>query len=185
MLLYESGRAGRGGNVSIARLAGLCVFGTALFTGVCFGEDMAKHETPWRLWGGVGGGLSRDRVMAMGELVFQKGPHQISARALVGGDPYGAEGGVKPTGEIGLLYGRTAMSRIGHVSISSGLAITDTDMDSEQGMTLGVPIVGEAALRVVPFMGLGAQFFGNLNSEESYMGLALFMQFGYMPGDKK
>ena len=120
----------------------------------------------------------------MGELVFQQGSHQITARAVVAGDPY-SEGSERAVGEIGLLYGRTAMGRSGHVSISAGLAVTDTDMDSEVGMTLGVPLVGEAALRIFPFLGLGTQLFANLNSIESYSGLTLFIQFGYLPANLK
>jgi hypothetical protein len=115
----------------------------------------------------------------MGELVFQKGSHQITARAVTMIDPLAES--EQPMGEIGLLYGRTAMGPHGHVSISAGLAVTDTDMDSEEGMTVGVPLVGEAALRIFPFLGVGAQLFGNLNSNESYGGLALFLQLGYLP----
>jgi hypothetical protein len=116
----------------------------------------------------------------MGELVFQKGAHQLTARALIMGDPYAESD--HPKGEIGLLYGRTAMGPHGHMSISAGLAVTDTDMDSEEGMTVGVPLVAEAALRIFPVLGVGAQFFANLNSNESYGGLALFLQLGYLPG---
>jgi hypothetical protein len=115
----------------------------------------------------------------MAELVFQRGPHQLSARAVTLMDPLGESS--NPIGEIGLLYGRTAMSRQGHVSISAGLAVTDTDMDSEEGMTVGVPLVSEAALRIFPFLGVGAQIFANLNSNESYGGLAFFLQLGYLP----
>ena len=160
------------------RFAAPCVTVVALCLPAAVGAQADTPETPWRLWGGVGGGLASKGAGGMGELVFQKGPHQITARALVQVDPL-AEAG-QPVGEIGLLYGRTAMSRQGHVSISAGLAVTDTDMDSEEGMTLGVPIVGEAALRLLPFLGLGAQLYTNLNPNESYLGGALFMQLGYV-----
>jgi hypothetical protein len=149
----------------------------ALFpAGICFGAETEKPETPWRLWGAVGGGFGSNGAAAMGELVFQKGSHQITARAVAEIDPYGEEDQI---GEIGLLYGRTAMSRQGHASISAGVAVTGTDMDTQE-MTLGVPIVGEAALRLFPFLGIGTQVFANLNSMDSYLGLALFMQFGYV-----
>src|SRR5262245_54607 len=161
----------------LARRAILCL---ALLGGVS--SDVCA-QTPWRLWGAVGGGMTPGAVAATGELVFQKGAHQITARAVVMGDPYGAESGQNPMGEIGLLYGRTAMSRRGHLSMSAGLAVTDTDMDSEEGMTLGVPLVGEAAFSVLPVLGLGLQGFANLNSNDSYGGFALFLQLGYLPGE--
>ena len=94
-------------------------------------------------------------------------------------DPY--DSGGHPTGEIGLLYGRSLVGRHGHATISAGLAVTDTDMDSEHGMTIGVPLVGEVAVHVFPFLGLGGQLFGNLNQYENYSGAILFLQFGYMP----
>jgi hypothetical protein len=59
--------------------------------------------------------------------------------------------------------------------------VTDTDMDSEDGMTVGLPLVSEAALRIFPILGVGAQFFANLNANESYGGLILFLQLGYLP----
>jgi hypothetical protein len=111
----------------------------------------------------------------MGELVFQKSPDQVTARAIAMIDPYGYQ----PVGEIGLLYGRTAMGRWGHAAISAGLAVTDTDLDT-QGLTMGVPVVAEVALRLVPFTGVGAQVFANFNALESYGGVALFIQLGWL-----
>ena len=164
-----------------AGIPGIAAVCMAILAGSQCSAVAQELDDPWRLWGAVGGGLSSDAVNAMGELVFQKGPHQITARAVAMGDPYGAEGGMNSKGEFGLLYGRTAMSRHGHLSFSAGLAVTDTDMDSEQGMTLGVPLVAEGAFRIVSFLGIGAQVFGNLNANESYSGFTLFLQFGYMP----
>ena len=94
-------------------------------------------------------------------------------------DPYASV--ERPMGEIGLLYGRTAIWRQGHASLSAGLAVTDTDMDSEQGMTLGVPFVAETGLRIFPFLGVGTQLFGNVNSIQSYAGLVFFLELGYFP----
>jgi hypothetical protein len=152
----------------------LCLF---LPAGICVGAETEKPEMPWRLWGAAGGGFGSNGAAGMVELVFQKGSNQITARAVGELDPYDGEDQI---GEMGLLYGRTAMSRQGHASISAGVALTGTDMDT-QAMTLGVPIVGEAALRLFPFLGIGAQVFANLNSKDSYLGGVLFMQFGYVP----
>jgi len=143
--------------------------------------DAQEQSVPWRVWGGFGGGFSGEGAAVTGQLVFQKAPHQLMARAVLIADPYDAAS--NPIGEIGLLYGRTAMGKAGHVSLSTGFAIVDTDMDSEMGMTVGVPIVAEAAVRIFPVMGLGAQVFGNLNSIDSYGGGVLFIQLGWMPAN--
>jgi|GEM_PF-3139112 len=151
----------------------------AFSTGSACTVGAAELDQPWRLWAAVGGGEASHGAAVMGELVFQKGPHQISARAMGQDDPYDSSG--HPTGEIGLLYGRGIMGRHGHASLSAGLAVTDTDMDSEEGMTLGVPLVAEVGVRIASFLGMGGQLFANLNPNDSYSGLTLFLQFGYMP----
>ena len=135
--------------------------------------------TAWRLWGGFGAGAGGERGGVMGELVFQKSPHQLTARAIGMIDLYGAEGGNQPVGEIGLLYGRTETGPRGHASFSAGLAVTDMNLDT-QGLTIGVPVVAEVAFRISPFMGIGGQVFTNINALGSYGGVALFIQLGWL-----
>jgi hypothetical protein len=141
----------------------------------------------WRLWAagglGFGGGDADGGIAALSELVFQRAPHQVSVRAVAIADLFN-EGCTSGLGEVGLLYGRTATGPLGHASISAGLAVT---MPSHCGLAgprptvLGVPLSLEAALRLAPVVGIGAQAFANLNGKGSFGGLVVFVQLGWLP----
>ncbi len=97
-------------------------------------------------------------------------------------DPFGSRADV--AGELGILYGRARTGSFGHLSLSAGLSFNGFDQcesSQDQCVGLGVPIVGEAALRLFPVLGLGAQAFANLNSVSSYGGLVVFVQLGWLP----
>lgn len=139
-----------------------------------------------RIWLGIGlgsGASSRDGGMAfVGQLAWHRRPHAITLRTVGVFDFFDADSG--PFGDFGLLYGRTSTGPFGHVSLSAGVAATGFESGCERpgGCTvIGVPIAAEAALRILPIFGLGAELFANLNTEAVFGGLAVFVQLGWLP----
>ncbi|MEX0893410.1 MAG: hypothetical protein WEB88_14685 [Gemmatimonadota bacterium] len=150
-----------------------------------FGQGVTQPARAW-LGVGLGGGGGMEDVggaVFMAQLVYQHSPHHLAVRGLALGEVT-SDSGSPNVGELGLLYGRTRMGYMGHVSAAVGLALTAFDPcpnDDDGCIILGVPIVLDAALRVFPVAGLGAQLFGNLNAEASYAGLAVYLQLGWLP----
>jgi hypothetical protein len=143
---------------------------------------LAGQDRP-RMWlgAGLGSGARADGggVAVMGELVYQVRPHHFALRGILVADPLGED--ADAFGELGLLYGRTALRKWGHASIAAGLAITGTTPCSGRCSTLGLPVVAEISARLGSVVGVGLQGFANLNSLGSYFGFALFLQLGWMP----
>jgi len=156
-----------------------------LLPAAAFGQGVTQPARAW-LGVGLGGGGGMEDVSGaalMGQLVYQRSPHHLAVRGLVLAEA-GSGSSSPNVGELGLLYGRTRMGYMGHMSAAAGLALTTFDPcpnDDDTCIILGVPIVLDAALRVFPVAGLGAQIFGNLNAEASYAGLALYLQLGWLP----
>jgi hypothetical protein len=140
--------------------------------------------SPSRIWVGAGLGFGDGANMsasgaALAEIAYQKGPHQLTLRLAGLVDPFGS--GANAVGDLGVLYGRVRSGSFGHASVSIGISQVGFDhCESSQDscFTLGVPLVGEVALRVLPVLGLGVQAFGNLNAEASYGGAVVFVQLG-------
>jgi len=161
-----------------------CLLVLALLGGAAAAAGQAPSAS--RAWLGVGvgtgaGGEVADGGAVLAELAYQKGPHQITLRTDFIVDPFGSRADV--AGELGILYGRSRTGSFGHVSMSTGLSYIGFDQcESSQDscVRLGVPVVGEAALRVLPVLGLGIQAFANLNSVSSYGGLVVFVQLGWL-----
>ena len=167
----------------------LCCFALVVAASLSVAPALTAQEAPagWRLWSalgfGGGGSADGDGLALVGQLVFQRSPHHLALRATGIGEPY--DPASCPMGDVGLLYGRTATGPVGHATIASGFALTDADgCDATAGgqpLTLGVPIVAEVALRLLPFMGVGLQAFANLNSRGSFGGVVAFLQLGWLP----
>lgn len=84
------------------------------------------------------------------------------------------EGGVV---DVGLLYGRAAAAGPIHLSLSGGLGPV---FGRRVRTTVGIPLEAQASLRKGIF-GLGAYGFGNVNSEESMLGVTIAFQLGRFP----
>lgn len=156
-----------------------------LLPSAAFGQGVPQPARAW-LGVGLGGGGGLEDVSGMGlmgQLVYQRSPHHLAVRGLAIGDVI-SDSSSPNVGELGLLYGRTRMGYMGHVSAAAGVALTAFDPcpnDDDTCIILGVPMVLDAALRIFPVAGLGAQIYGNLNAEASYAGLALYLQLGWLP----
>jgi hypothetical protein len=131
---------------------------------------------------GVGGRRhGRELASGMAELVFQRGGNHIAVRAVAMGDLFGGSG--DSFGEAGLLYGRAAHGRWGHVAIAAGAALTSTRCSpATEGFhectILGLPVVGEASVRLARPVGLGVQVFANVNRKTNYGGVVVFLALG-------
>jgi hypothetical protein len=142
---------------------------------------------PARAWlaaglGGGGGAADVGGLAFMAQVVYQREPHHLAVRGLALGDTRAS--GSPDVGELGVLYGRTRMGYMGHMSVAAGLALTALDPcpdDDDTCVVLGVPVVADAALRLFPVAGIGVQLFGNVNQHASYAGLALYLQLGWLP----
>jgi hypothetical protein len=97
------------------------------------------------------------------------------------GDLFGGSG--DGFGEAGLLYGRAAHGRWGHVAVAAGVALTSTRCSEategfDECTVLGAPIVGEAGVRLARPVGVGVQAFVNLNRKTDYGGVVVFVNLG-------
>ncbi len=151
----------------------------------------AQAREPLRVWGvlAVGGGGTtvegtQGSMAASVQLAAQRGPHQVTLRALGLAELFGSVGTMS---EFGLLYGRAASAGIAHLSASAGVGIVshspcssdDPACSSETGV--GLPLAAEVAIRPLPFLGLGLQLVGDVSTEGSMGGLLAMAQIGWMP----
>lgn len=118
---------------------------------------------------------------------YQFGPNLLSARTAFSGELFGDN-----FADYGILYGRATTGRLGHASVSAGVAVVsgsysddrlilDPDGDEpERVLTVGLPVEVQLMWRPLPFFGLGLYGFANLNPEASFVGATLSAQLGLM-----
>lgn len=86
-------------------------------------------------------------------------------------------------GDLGLLYGRTAVWEYGMVGVSAGLGVMqyhDYGYRSGEVVAVSVPVAARAAFQPLPVFGLGTYLFGNLNLERPFAGLVLTVNLGWL-----
>ncbi|HSJ23867.1 MAG TPA: hypothetical protein VK929_04220 [Longimicrobiales bacterium] len=149
----------------------------------------AQAPPPTRVWlaAGAGPGGASDGAGGLAgtlNLSALRGPHQLSLR-LAAATPVFYSGA--SADEVSVLYSRALRGSAGHLSAGGGLGVTSRDPCNGDGpacdaeRAIAVAIGAEAALRVFPVAGLGAQLFVNL-SRLGYMGgVAVFVQIGWLP----
>jgi len=146
---------------------------------------------PTRVWLslGLGGGGAQEldaNGAASFQLTAQWGPHHTMFRALGMGDvsSFPEAGSDDTIEEVGVLYGRRAVSSFGYAALAGGLAIVNAKgfagASNARRQTIGLPVIAEAGLQS-SVLGLGIQAFGNLNTVSLYGGVSLFLQVGWMP----
>ena len=143
---------------------------------------------------GMGGSLVRRSVERIGsvELALQRGSNMLAVRSL----------GINRNSDafrvwevVELLYGRAKWLGTKRVSVAFGLSWTCVSYPSEPSAdpgesgtvnphkdVIGIPIVVEASLSPSRSLGAGVQAFGNLNSAESFIGVALVAKVGSLRG---
>jgi hypothetical protein len=163
-----------------ARVAFLVLVGVAASPLALWAQDSAS--TFLGAGYGVGGRRhGRELASGMAELVFQRGGNHVAVRAVAMGDVFGGSG--ESFGEAGLLYGRAAHGRWGHLAIAAGVALTSTRCSAanqapHECTIPGAPVVGEASVRLARPIGVGIQAFANFNRKTDYGGLLVFLSLG-------
>jgi hypothetical protein len=133
---------------------------------------------------GVGGAKGgREGATYMGELVHQRGANHFALRGVAVEEPFGP--GTEPLVDLGLLYGRVAKGRTGHAALAAGVAFAAVDgCGGSSRASCGIvslPVVAEAAVRLGSVLGVGVQAFANLNKKQSFGGVVVFVQLGWLP----
>ncbi len=136
-----------------------------------------------RYWVNTGLGVGTNGMALIAGTHYQFGPNLLSFRGCVTTEVLGDE-----FWDIGLLYGWASSEYDYHISFSSGIAVMGGSR-SEGGLfsdtprevisaQFGVPLEGQLFWRPSGNFGLGLYGFANLNTEQSFGGLALSVQLG-------
>jgi hypothetical protein len=142
------------------------------------GSGVQPSSSGYWLTGGVGFG-SRGGAAAVGGS-YRFGQNLLSARAAGTIAFFGDE-----LWDIGVLYGRANQPSFIHFSLAAGIGAVggsgrETLFDPGERLptTIGVPVEAQLFFRPVPLLGVGLYGFGNVNREESFVGLAAAVQLG-------
>jgi hypothetical protein len=132
---------------------------------------------------GIGKGSVGDESMAIAtNFSYQFGKNLVSLRAAGNIDWFR-----KSMSDYGILYGRSLNQSSLFVSVGAGLALVEgsishglfSNKEPEKiGPTIGIPFEAQLFWRPTSFLGIGLYGFANLNSEETFYGFTLNLQFG-------
>ena len=78
-------------------------------------------------------------------------------------------------GEVGVLVGVATRPAAFHAGIAAGLGIATADQDSS---AIALPIEAQLSWRPIPWAGLGARLFGNINRMTNFGGVTVALQVG-------
>lgn len=139
-----------------------------------------------RVW--LGAGLAAGGSTAIGggfgllvQIAGQRESRQLTLRAILLSSEVSSfpDGGGEDLAEVGLLYGRTRVQSYGHASISVGLSLVGDGSRHDSRYSPGMPFAAEVGLEAL-VAGVGAQVFGSLNPYASFVGLAVFLELGWL-----
>lgn len=166
------------GGVALVFLAMVSVPGGAL-------SQTAESGTRIWLAPGVGAGLMADTDPAalLLEMGVLRGNLRIGAR--IAGLTEAGTGNDGSAWDLGVVAGPAVRGRLGHAAVGAGLAVAGCHNRREAPKcdgtsTVGVALMAEAAFRILPFMGVGLQAFGDLNGNSTFGGLVAFVQLGLL-----
>jgi hypothetical protein len=87
--------------------------------------------------------------------------------------------------DVGLLYGRASRSRLGFTALSAGIAVVGGQRCdgfltncTPLSTTIGVPLNARAAWHAFPILGFELNVFANLNTQQSFVGVAAAVKLG-------
>lgn len=138
-----------------------------------------RRAEPVLAWATVGlGGGTEGFAGAVGfDVLIQQ--HLISLRAAAVANILDDE-----FRDFAVLYGRASRWSRGLVGASMGLAVMDGERCSGLGACapvaarISLPVAVRAAWHALPFLGLGAYGFANVNGEQSFAGVTLAVELG-------
>lgn len=154
---------------------------------MCFSPSQSEAQSSNQIrrgWSSVGLGVADSPPIALAtNLTYQFGANLVSARGTIVGE-YCIENCdyEESFWDLGLLYGRSTMRKWVQASIAFGPALTgrqDHHIDpiADEYTTIG--LAGEMQLSAhLAFIGIGLYGFANINSRDSFIGLALILQIG-------
>ncbi len=77
--------------------------------------------------------------------------------------------------EVGILAGVATRPAVFHAGVAAGLGISTADGDSS---AIALPIEAQLSWRALPWAGLGARVFGNVNRLTNFGGVTVALQLG-------
>jgi hypothetical protein len=127
---------------------------------------------------GIGGGTFEGVISANVSYQFKR--NILSIRGVETGEWYGNNG----MWDIGILYGLA--TNPSHTQAAVGIGVALVGGKSEESLLpdnaikkrIGLPIELQLFFRPIRFVGMGLYGFANINSEKSFVGVSLSLQFG-------
>lgn len=152
------------------------------------GQGSGSPRTTW--WGEWGGGVTiSDNPLGLtvrAALAVENQNRVILARAvsaidIIGilGAAFGTDSGTLSTADYGLLVGRTGGSGIWHRYAAIGVGAAEIHRtDAATAHRLALLVEAGIAARVLPFAGVAAHLFGDVNTAQPFGGFALSLRVG-------
>jgi hypothetical protein len=91
---------------------------------------------------------------------------------------FGTGGGTLAASDVGLLYGRAGRPRMLHRYAALGAGVAEINGTGGVEYRLALLLEAGASLRLLPFLGVAAQLFGDINTAQSFAGFTLGVQLG-------
>lgn len=165
----------------------LCLAGMFLFSSLeaSYAQDdsITINKKYYWLNLGIGAGTVGEEGGAMAaNFSYHFDKNLLSLRAVGNGELFG-----KTMSDYGFLYGRSLQQNSLFVSVGAGLALVEgsisqglfsTKKPEKIGPTIGLPLEVQLFFRPTRFLGIGLYGFANLNSEETFVGATISLQFG-------
>jgi hypothetical protein len=173
-----------------------------------YGQKTSSDSSGHFFWvnGGVGGSLVHGGLGSHpgapsfgGSLCYQSGKNLLSFRYLRNEEfqILGADSPSETVWDVGVLYGRIAKASYGFASISAGISLVGgvrrgrylsssggwfgtSYYEENDFITVGIPVEAQLFWTPLPFFGIGFYGFANLNTEKSFVGALLCIQFGIL-----
>lgn len=144
-----------------------------------YAQGDSPEGTSWTVWVSLGLGGGSEGFAGSLESAVQVNRHLLSLRSAIVANIF--DDGFW---DFAVLYGRATRWPRGQAAASIGLAIVDGERCAGlSGCTpvsavLGFPIAAQVFWRPMVVVGVGLYGFANLNSEQSFAGVTLSLQFG-------
>ena len=150
-----------------------------------FAQQEQKSSTEKYYWLNIGFGpasVGDDDGVFHTNISYQWNKNIITIRALSCGEMFG-----RSLNDYSLLYDRVICSNKILVSIGAGLGVVNgkishglfsTEENETIPTTIGLPFEAQIFWRPLKFLGIGLYGVANINSEETFYGLALGLQLG-------
>ena len=137
-------------------------------------QAAAASQRPVTFWGQValGAGGAADSGFYVGAISAAVQVRQILFMGRI--SSLGTEDRTRME-ELGLLVGVASRPDVFHGGVAAGLGIATADGDSS---AIALPFEAQLSWRPIPWAGLGARVFGNINRLDNFGGITVALQVG-------